>query len=109
MDIFEDIELLTAIGSLFTAFCALIITFFSFRVSRSTLIQSQQSAYLNFYKLVEKHHSKEITDLRRIGYQIKEKCEVAKSEQKNLQQLDSEFHSKVSALTNYYESVGMYL
>jgi hypothetical protein len=78
--------------------------------ARSTFKENRNLAYLQFHSIIAKHHSEEITGLRRIVRdKLESKAEEATKQEKTLAELDHEFHLKVSTLANYYESLGMFL
>jgi hypothetical protein len=107
-----DIELFKAIvvaTQALTAIFAAIIVVFSYKIDRGNLEQTQQNVYLKLYEIVQKHHSKEITDLRATIYSIKTAVEAASRAKTSLRESDPKLHSEVSALANYYESLGMFL
>ena len=86
-----------------------IIAYNGFRISQRSFEEAQQAVYLKLYEVVQKHHSKEVTDLRKCAHQLSEKLQQATAAGVSLQKFDSEFHSNISALANYYESLGMFL
>ena len=96
-----------AIGiSIFSA----VIAGLSVLAARSTFKENRNLTYLQFYNIISKHHSEEITGLRRIvrdGLELK--AQEAQKLKKTLAEFDPDFHLKVSALANYYESLGMFL
>jgi hypothetical protein len=73
--------------------------------------ENQKSTLLKLYNdVIEKHHSTEITELRREGYKaLRESCPAAAQEGVTLSQYDRGAAIKVSRLANYYESLGMLL
>jgi hypothetical protein len=93
---------------LFFAAIACVIAYFSYRIASAALDETQQSAYLKLYEVVQKHHSREITDLRATVHRLDETVSKIPKGQ-TLQSYDSDFHSKISSLANYYESLGMFL
>jgi len=75
-----------------------------------TFIEYKKLSYLSFYEIVQKHHTKEMTQLRKdVFSQIDQKVKQARDQKKPLQEIDDAFHSRVSELANYYESLGLFL
>lgn len=86
---------LTALAGLFA--------FLSFR-------EQKQATYMQFYEIVSRHHTEEITSLRRdVMTKLPSLAEKAKAEGRHLADLDSELHLKISTLANYYEGIGTFL
>ena len=111
----NPLQLISAIAQAVSAIFMVAIAFFSFKISDSMLKQEKQSVYLKLYEIVQKHHSQEITDLKACIYSLNDKnmleemVEKATKDGVSLRQYDPHFHSKVCALVNYFESLGMFL
>ncbi len=103
------LDLISKIATIAIPIVGLVIAYMGYRMRAASVKLSEQSAYFSLYKLVENHHSESVTELRKAGYSIEAKCEEAIKLKKSLKEYDEEFHLKVSALANYYESVGMFL
>ncbi len=103
---FTNQDIIGLLNVLVVAITAAIL-YFSFRETRKT-------AYIHFLTviapIIQRHHSQEITDLRRIVMtQLDSEALKAKEASKTLFQLDPKLHSEASTLANYYESLGMVL
>jgi hypothetical protein len=105
----ESVKIVTAVAQVLTAVCAALIAYFSYTIAIRNLYQAQQTVYLKFYEIVQRHHTQEITDLRSCVYSLASKVAAALQAGKTLREQDEAFHSKISALANYYESLGMFL
>lgn len=75
-----------------------------------TLKENRKLAYLQFYEIIKRHHTEEITDLRRkVMTQLASEAEKAKSASKPLIETNPDLHLKASVLANYYEGLAMFL
>ena len=71
---------------------------------------SSDFAVFTFYQIVQKHHSREQTALRKeVFSQIEDMILEADAQGKSLQEVNETFHMSVSELANYYESLGLFL
>lgn len=104
-----DIKTFTAISQALITAIAAAIAFFSFKISKQNLTKTHISTQLKLYELVEKHHSKETTILRSTVFQLEDNVAKARATGKTLQESNPQFHADISALVNYYESLGMFL
>lgn len=113
-----DVEIVKAImtaAQALTAVFAAIIAIYSCKIARQSLEQTEQSVYLKLYDIIQKHHSQEITDLKGCIYtpdnksKLEEVSKSASAANKTMKEFDPIFHSKVCALANYFESIGMFL
>jgi hypothetical protein len=106
----EIIALFTAGASAVAAIAAAWAAYRTYQATQNTFQENRNLVYLQFYQLIARHHSEEMTALRRtVRTELKVKAEEAIKQNKTLFQLDPEFHLKVSALANYYEALGMFL
>lgn len=72
--------------------------------------EESNGVYLLFHEVIARHHSEEIKSLQReIGLNLQLKAEEAISRQQSLAEVDPDLHLQVSALTDYYDSLGMSL
>lgn len=98
-----------------TATFAAVIAVFSYKIARQSLEQTEQNVYLKLYEIIQRHHTQEITDLKGCIYtpdnksKLAEVRRAAEAASLPLKAFDSAFHSKVCALANYFESIGMFL
>ncbi len=102
----RDFSLLAILVSVVSAVVALL----SARHARKTFQENRNISYLNFYNIIQKHHSREITDLRRTvrdGFKVV--AETARKKGLPIKDIDESMHLEVSTLANYYESLGMFL
>ncbi len=75
-----------------------------------TLKEHRKLAYIQFYEMIKRHHTEEITDLRRtVMRELPTEVEKAKSLGRPLVEVNPDIHLKASALANYYEGLGMFL
>jgi len=93
-----------------TNICLTIIALLSTGIAVWTLSQNRKQAYTEFFRIIEKHHSNELTERRETVISQFE-GEAGKAEEYGLLLKDSnpEFSSETRALINYYESMGMFL
>jgi len=102
-DIFNSLMLMVSIGMLCIAWRAL-------KENTKTTKENTKMAYIQFYKIIERHHTEEITKLRRtVLEQLEDEAEKARSQNRLLIEVNPDIHLKASALANYYESLGMFL
>lgn len=65
---------------------------------------------MQFYEIISRHHSSEITTLRReVFSKLEDAVARAKVSNQTLLQTDPAVHLSVSTLANYYEAIGMFL
>ncbi len=96
--------------ALIVSILSVVIALASASFAAATYLENRRAMYLAFYNIIEKHHSRELTELRRaVRESLDEKAKQAIEEGKSLFQIDQELHAKVSTLANYYESLGMFL
>jgi len=93
------------------------INFFSILILAATgvlmywsFVEQRKSTFMQFYAIVERHHSQEITSLRRqVLTQLKSESDRAQETGKSLVEINPELHLQVSTLANYYEALGTFL
>lgn len=106
----DQIPLLTAIASAIAAIAASWAAYRTYQATHNTFQENRNLVYLHFYELIARHHSEEMTALRRVvRTQLRHKAEEAIDRNLSLFQHDPDLHLKVSTLANYYESLGMFL
>ena len=112
----EIIIAISTTAQAFIAICLLFVAISSYKISQRSIEQTEQDVYLKLYELVERHHGREITKLRGCIYTPENECKLEIAAQaakakgtKSLKEYDKDFHLEVSALINYFESVGMFL
>lgn len=102
----ETIATLGFLISLISAVIALMSAFFA----RKSFEESRNSTYIQIFDIIKRHHSPEITALRKIVLTtLDSKCKEAAKLNKCLLDYAPETHEKASELANYYESLGMFL
>jgi len=101
---------IAALASAWVAYRTYGATERTFRATRDAFQENRNLVYLQFYELIARHHSQELTKLRReVRTGLKIKAEKAIAENKTLAETDPDFHLQVSTLANYYEALGMFL
>lgn len=101
-----DYETLAVILSAISAIAATVAAV----AAKRLFSENRLLSYYNFHNIISKHHTEELTELRRtVREQLSSKAAEAKKQHKTLQDIDPNFHLKVSTLANYYESIGMFL
>jgi hypothetical protein len=72
--------------------------------------QVEVLTYLEIYGIIQRHHSEEITKLRRLVLtEFEDKAIIARQQGKYLRDTEPDLHLSVSTLINYYEGLGMFL
>lgn len=105
----EDLALVERIVLRLPELLLILFTAVTATIAWRTHRENQKSTLLKLYSdVVEKHHSADVTQLRRDGYEaLTGSCQAAHEEGVPLREYDSEAQLKVSRLANYYESLGM--
>jgi hypothetical protein len=105
MSVYETLRVILSEFSVAASYLSLFIACFA-------LIERRKAVILSLQNIINNHHSKDNTKLRKlVRNRFDEKLETAKDKGKMLYEIDDEdeFHIKLSALINYYESLGMFL
>ncbi len=75
-----------------------------------TLVQQRRLCYLEFFRLIERHHSRDLSKLRKkIREDLKDKCITARKQCKSLKDIEPELAIDAATLTNYYEALAILL
>ena len=67
----------------------------------------KRDTYMQFYEIVARHHTQDVTNLRReVMTKLPSVAESALQQNKSLLETNPELQLKTSALANYYEGLG---
>jgi len=105
----EALTPILQLSQIVVAACALYVAASVRKIQQANLENATQNTYMKLYELIERHHSPEITELRKCANELSAKALEASSAGLTLSQYDDVYHKRIYSLINYYESLAVFL